>query len=147
MLWYIITVFLAICSFATKNIVTGATFLAGFTVIAFIVSVWTTVFFMLYQKKDYIKLNKSKNELNTTIGIFKAKSKEVQDTTQIMLSHELEIIKSIVPNPENNKDQNFTDNILSKNLLTQLPDCHAIKSIGQMVDDLDTKRIYIQRAI
>jgi hypothetical protein len=111
-----------------------------------IVSVWVTVASIHAQESDYINLNKKRNEINACIDIYKAKNKEVQEMTEKMLSHELNIIKSI--SPENSMDpQNFTDNILSKNLLTQLPDCHAVSSVKQMIGEIDSKRDYIGNAL
>jgi len=153
MLWYIISVLFAISSLIAKYAITNpvyATNSAGTLIAAafifIIISVAVTVGYMWGQQNDYINLNKRSNEINVTIDVYKAKNKEVQEMTKKMLSHELEIIKSI--SPENSVDpQTFQDNILSKNLLTSLPECHAVSSVKQLITELDSKRSYIETAL
>lgn len=141
MFWYSVTILSAICSiiikatFADYNYTIGSLVVTG---IFITVSSITTLVFIHEQERDYLNLGKIKSNIKAAIEKYKTKHKEINDLISKMFSHELEVIKHL--SSETIKPEEFKNNTLSNNLLTQLPDLQAIGSVRDLVNDLNYSR-------
>jgi len=111
-------------------------FLIIITTLSIIINIGITIAKYLMHISDYIALNSLKEEINMVIQKYPILCKEVEETSQKLLTHELEFIKCISPGTIDTS----SNNSLSHNLLTQLPKSEAITSVKGLMNSLDNHR-------
>lgn len=129
MIWYIFTLIFSLAgsiSIPADNGLTIAFFI--FAGIFLFVSICVTLSCISLQKRDIISLKQKEIEIKNIMKQLNFVKKEYTEKGINILNHELEIIKNLgfsvknIPSPS-------SDNILSHNLLAQLPDLKALSII------------------
>lgn len=149
MIWYILTISLFLGGIITNlidftgNLIYMDGTLFVFSGIFLVVSFFVTVFNIPTQKSDYISLKRKEADIQVALSKLKIMEKEYKEKEKTILNHEYEITKNLgFSFKDDIKGQG--DNVLSHNLLAQLPELKAfenIKKFTQRIKD-DRDRIF-----
>lgn len=145
MIWYIITIASLICGTISRIVTLPDNFGLALFVIAgifFIISFIVTLYCINCQKDDYISLGQRQKAINILFANLKILKEEYAIKEEKVLKHEISIINCLGM-PLKNEIDSSGDNVLSHNLLAQIPELNAINNINNLYSTIKQAREYI----